>query len=140
MAIGSARLSGAEVALTYLDGVLTRAVLRGNGREGEDVTDNLRTIGSVPLLLRPPGTITESRANELVRFKLDFIKPMKANNTAEFTFQPERTQTVVTWTMAGKNNFIGKAFGLFVDCDKMVGGDFEKGLAQLKSIAETAKP
>lgn len=83
-------------------------------------------------------TITESRANELVRFNMEFVKPMKATNAAEFTFKPERNQTVVTWTMSGKNNFISKAFGLFVNCDKMVGGQFEKGLAQMKSIAETA--
>jgi DNA ligase (NAD+) len=65
--IGAARLSGAEVALTYVDGVLERAVTRGNGREGEDVTANVRTIGSVPLLLRPPGTITESRVTQLTK-------------------------------------------------------------------------
>lgn len=80
--------------------------------------------------------ITESCPNELVRLKLDFLKPMKATNAAEFTFKPEGSQTVVTWTMSGKNNFIGKAFGLVVNCDKMVSGDFEKGLAQMKSIAE----
>ena len=39
--------------------------------------------------------------------------------------------------MAGENNFMAKAFGLFMNMDKMVGGDFEKGLAQLKSVAET---
>ncbi len=65
--IGSARLSGVEVALTYLDGVLARAITRGTGRDGEDVTDNLRTIGSVPLVLRPPGTITESRVTQLTK-------------------------------------------------------------------------
>ena len=41
--------------------------------------------------------------------------------------------------MSGKNNFMGKAFGLFVNCDKMVGGDFEKGLATMKSVTETAQ-
>jgi uncharacterized protein YndB with AHSA1/START domain len=83
-------------------------------------------------------TITESRPNELVRFKLDFLKPFKASNTAEFTFKPEANQTAVTWSMYGKNNFIGKAIGLFMNCDKMVGGQFETGLAQLNSVTETA--
>ncbi len=83
-------------------------------------------------------TITESQPNELVRFRLEFAKPMKATNTAEFTFKPDGDQTVVTWTMSGKNNFIGKAFGLVVNCDKMVGDQFEKGLAQMKSLAEAA--
>jgi len=83
-------------------------------------------------------TITGSEANELIRLKLEFVRPFKATNTAEFTFKPEDDQTVVTWTMTGKSNFFIKAFGLFMNCDKMVGGDFEKGLASLKSIAETA--
>ncbi len=83
-------------------------------------------------------TITESRPNESVRFKLDFLKPFKATNTAEFTFKPEGNQTAVTWSMYGKNSFIGKAVGLFINCDKMVGGQFEQGLAQMKSVAEAA--
>ena len=83
-------------------------------------------------------TITESRPNESVRFKLDFLKPFKATNTAEFTFKPEGIQTAVTWSMYGKNSFIGKAVGLFINCDKMVGGQFEQGLAQMKSLAEAA--
>jgi len=83
-------------------------------------------------------TITESRPNELIRFNLEFLKPFKANNTAEFTFNSESNQTTVAWSMAGKRNFAFKAFGLFVDCDKMVGRDFEKGLADLKSVAEVA--
>ena len=83
-------------------------------------------------------TITESRANESVRFRLDFERTMKASNMAEFTFKPEGNQTEVTWTMSGKNGFVGKAFGLFVDCDKMVGCQFEQGLASLKSVSESA--
>jgi hypothetical protein len=82
------------------------------------------------------NTITESKPNQLVRLRLEFEKPMKATNTAEFSFQPDGDLTVVTWTMSGKNNFVGKAFGLVVDCDKMIGGQFEKGLAQMKSLVE----
>ena len=81
-------------------------------------------------------TITESQPSGLIRFRLDFQKPMQATNTAEFTFRPEGDQTVVTWSMAGKNNVMGKIFGLFVDFDKMCGCQFEKGLANLKSVAE----
>jgi len=83
-------------------------------------------------------SISESRANELIRFKLEFLRPFKATNTAEFAFQSEAGQTVVTWTMSGKNNFMSKAFGLIMDCDKMIGGDFEKGLAALKSVVQAA--
>lgn len=82
-------------------------------------------------------TVTESRPGEFVRFKLDFKKPFEATNTAGFTFKPEGDQTVVTWSMSGTNNFMFKAVSLVVDCDKMIGGNFEKGLADLKSIAET---
>lgn len=82
--------------------------------------------------------ITESRPNELIQINLAFLKPFKATNTAEFTFKPEGDRTMVTWSMFGKNNFISKAVGLFMDCDKMVGGQFEQGLAQMKSIAESA--
>ncbi len=82
-------------------------------------------------------TIVESRPNELVRFQLDFLKPFAANNTAEFTFEPKGADTVITWTMSGKNNFLFKAVGLFMNCDKMVGGQFEEGLANLKTIVTT---
>jgi carbon monoxide dehydrogenase subunit G len=83
-------------------------------------------------------TITDSRPNESVKFKLEFLKPFAATNTAEFTFKPEGEQTVVTWSMTGRNNFMFKAVGLFMDCDKMVGGNFEQGLASMKSAVEGA--
>ena len=80
--------------------------------------------------------LSESRPNELVRFDLEFFKPFKATNVAEFTFKPQGDQTVVTWSMSGKNNFMFKAVSLFMNSDKMVGGMFEEGLANLKSIVE----
>ena len=81
-------------------------------------------------------TIIESRPNEFIRFKLEFLKPFAATNTAEFTFNFNNHQTTVTWGMYGENDFKGKAIGLIMNCDKMVGGQFEKGLAALKSVAE----
>jgi uncharacterized protein YndB with AHSA1/START domain len=81
-------------------------------------------------------TITESRPNELVRMKLEFLKPFAATNTAEFTLKGEGNQTSVTWSMSGKNGFMGKAFGLIMNCDKMVGGQFEQGFANLKALVE----
>ena len=65
---------------------------------------------------------------------------MKATNLAEFTFRPEGGQTFVTWSMSGTNSFAGKIFGLFMNCEAMIGGPFEKGLASLKSVAEAATP
>lgn len=83
-------------------------------------------------------TLTDSRPSELVRIKLEFKKPFEATNTTEFSFKPEADKTLVTWSMFGTNNFMAKAFGLFMNMDKMIGGDFDKGLAQLKSVAEAA--
>jgi uncharacterized protein YndB with AHSA1/START domain len=83
-------------------------------------------------------TLMESQPSELVRFKIDFMRPFVASNVAEFTFKPVGDQTEVTWTMTGKNNFMAKAFGLFVDCDKMVGGQFEQGFENLKGVVGQA--
>ena len=83
-------------------------------------------------------TITESRPGELVRARMDFNKPMQATNIAEFTFKPEGGKTLMTWSMSGSNGLVAKAFGLLVNCYKLVGSEFEKGLAKLKSITETA--
>jgi len=82
-------------------------------------------------------TITESKPNELVHFHLEFYKPMTGTSEAEFTFKPEGNGTTITWSMTGKNNFIAKAMCMFMDMDKMVGGQFEKGLASIKSIVES---
>ena len=81
-------------------------------------------------------TIVESRPSELIRIQLEFIRPFTATNMSEFTFQPEGNQTNVTWSMTGSNNFMAKAFGLLMNMDKLVGSDFEKGLAGMKAVAE----
>ncbi len=83
-------------------------------------------------------TITESRQSDMVRIKLEFMKPFAATNTAEFTFKPEGDRTAVTWSMEGRNNFFAKALHLVMNMDKMVGGEFEKGLADMKSVVEAA--
>jgi uncharacterized protein YndB with AHSA1/START domain len=81
-------------------------------------------------------TIAESRPGELIRINMEFLKPMQATHTAEFSFKPQGAGTEVTWSMFGKNNFMSKAVGLFMDMDKMIGGMFEKGLASMKAVAE----
>ena len=81
-------------------------------------------------------TITDSRPSEMIRLKLEFIRPFAATNTAEFSFKPDANQTNVTWSMTGKNNLFFKLFGLFVNCDDMAGKDFQKGLASLKAVTE----
>jgi hypothetical protein len=83
-------------------------------------------------------TITDSRSSDLILIKLEFFKPFAAINTTEFTFKPEGSQTTVKWTMTGKHNFMMKAMCLFMNMDRMIGGQFEKGLATIKSLVETA--
>jgi len=83
-------------------------------------------------------TIIESHPSELIRINMEFFKPFAGTSIAEFTFKPEGNQTVVTWSMAGKNNFMAKAIHLFMNMDKMIGGQFDKGLAQMKSVVEAA--
>jgi hypothetical protein len=82
-------------------------------------------------------TITSADASH-VGIQLDFIKPFECHNTARFSFTPTADGTKVTWAMDGQNNFVGKAMSLFVDIDKFVGKDFERGLADLKARAETS--
>ena len=81
-------------------------------------------------------TILESRPNELVKIQLDFYKPFAGTSIAEFSFKPEGERTLVTWSMSGKNNFIAKAMGLVMNMDQMIGGQFEKGLAEIKTLSE----
>jgi hypothetical protein len=81
-------------------------------------------------------TITESRPGELVRIDLNFLKPFKANNVAEFAFKPEGGKTEVTWSMVGKQNLVMKMFCVVMNMDKLVGKDFEKGLAAMKAKVE----
>src|SRR5256885_3916227 len=81
-------------------------------------------------------TIIDARPGQLIAIKLEFIKPFASVATTRFDFTPQGGTTQVTWTMDGHNDFAGKAFSLVMDMDKMVGGDFERGLAQLKAVAE----
>jgi uncharacterized protein YndB with AHSA1/START domain len=81
-------------------------------------------------------TIVESQPNELVRMKLQFIRPMEDTAEAVFTLQPAGDRINVTWTMNGTNSFVEKAFCLFMDLDKMIGDKFTEGLTDLKKIVE----
>ena len=83
-------------------------------------------------------TITESKPGELVRCRMDWKRPMEGTSTVDFTFKPQGDKTVVTWAMYGKNNFMGKLVSLFMDCDKMCGPQFEKGLVALGEAANSS--
>jgi hypothetical protein len=76
-------------------------------------------------------TITDSHPPVAITIRLEFIRPWRAVNTTQFDFAPSGGGTSATWTMTGHNNFMAKAFHMFMDMEKMVGPDFEKGLANL---------
>jgi hypothetical protein len=83
-------------------------------------------------------TIEESDSLSKIGIKLEFLKPFTATNRATFTFARTGSGTNVTWAMDGNNSFMSKAFHLVMDMDKLVGGDFERGLAAMKGNAERA--
>jgi hypothetical protein len=83
-------------------------------------------------------TIERSERPSRIGIRLEFFKPFAGTNHSDFSFTPVPGGTRVTWTMDGHINFAAKAFTLFVTMDKMIGGDFEAGLAALKGVAEGA--
>ncbi len=83
----------------------------------------------------PRGGSTETAH---VSIRLEFIKPFASVASSEFIVKPEADDhaAAVSWVMEGRNNLMGKAFGVFMNMDKMIGGDFESGLSNLKTVAE----
>jgi hypothetical protein len=82
-------------------------------------------------------TIVESIPGKKVGMKLEFVEPMQATNDVVFVFEePQAGRTRVTWRMNGTQNFVMKGMTMFMDMDKMVGDEFNKGLASLKTLAE----
>jgi len=86
------------------------------------------------------ATITDSVANERVVTRLDFKRPMQSTALAEQSLKPVAGGTEVTWSMSGRSNFVGKAIGLFMNCEKMMDGQFDKGLGKLKTLIESRQP
>lgn len=81
--------------------------------------------------------ITDATEPSNVQIDLVFEKPWKARNDTVFTIEPDEAGSRVTWSMSGKKTFMTKVMGIFKSMDQMVGPDFEKGLARLKTAAET---
>jgi hypothetical protein len=79
--------------------------------------------------------IVESVPNDHIKLRLEFVRPFAGVSDTLFTFKPAGDKTDVTWTMSGKNGFMGKAMSLIMNCDKMVGPQFEKGLASMEQAA-----
>ena len=109
------------------------------------LNDRVEASGRAQALLGPVAklmtagraTIAESRPSESVKYKMEFFKPMSGSSEMEFVFKPQTNQTEVTVTVTGEKSFVAKAFCLFMSMDKMIGGKFEKALAELKTIAES---
>jgi uncharacterized protein YndB with AHSA1/START domain len=80
--------------------------------------------------------ITDAAPPSRVTIRLDFLKPFEAHNTAEFTLDGRGDGTTVTWTMDGRQPFMLKVMSVFLDMDRIIGKDFEAGLANLKALAE----
>lgn len=81
--------------------------------------------------------ITDTSPPSKVTIKLDFIKPFEGHNIAEFLLDPKGDSTNVTWAIHGPTPYMAKVMHVFFNMDKMIGKEFEAGLANLKTIAET---
>ncbi len=84
-------------------------------------------------------TITQSRPNERVATRTDFVKPFAGTSNSDFIFSEANGQTTVIWTMAGTHDFISKAICLVMSMERTLGPDFERGLAQLRRVSEGRK-
>lgn len=81
-------------------------------------------------------TILESKPNDMISIDLQFFRPFKAKNLATFLFVPADGGTRVTWAIDGEKNFAVKMVHLFMDMDKMLGKEFDEGLANLNRVAQ----
>jgi uncharacterized protein YndB with AHSA1/START domain len=80
--------------------------------------------------------ILEASAPSKILIQLDFFTPFEAHNTAEFTIQPQGGASHVHWVMRGPAPFTSKLMQVFMNFDRMIGKDFEAGLASMKKVAE----
>jgi len=80
--------------------------------------------------------VVSSIANHSVKTQLTYTKPMNMSQMAEMTLTPSGSATMVRWQVTGEQNFICRLMSIFMDMDKMVGGEFEKGLTKLKASVE----
>ncbi len=81
--------------------------------------------------------ITDTAPPSKITIALDMVEPFEAHNTVEFTLGANGDSTKVTWAMHGPQSYVMKVLSFFIDCDKMVGKDFEAGLVKLKAITQT---
>ena len=97
---------------------------------------SIRIEGPSRIRSRILTEILESSAPNKITIRLDFLKPFEGHNTSEFTMSPKGDSTEVIWAMRGPSAFMMKVMHVFISMDKMLGKDFEEGLANLKAVAE----
>jgi uncharacterized protein YndB with AHSA1/START domain len=101
-----------------------------SGRGAVYAWDGNKNVGSGRM------EILDASMPSKIVIKLDFFKPFEGHNTAEFTMLPQGDATNVTWLMHGPAPFMSKVMQVFINMDKMIGKDFEIGLANLKKLTE----
>ena len=74
--------------------------------------------------------------NEQVDIRLTMLKPFYGENQVTYKLTPEGTGTRFTWSMSGNGGFMGKLMSVLIDCEKMIGGQFSEGIANLKALVE----
>ncbi len=83
-------------------------------------------------------TIRESAPPRLIAITLQFTRPFACTNQVRFEIEPSGDGSRVSWIMEGRHGFMGKAMSMFCDMDRMIGKDFEQGLANLDVVAHAA--
>jgi Polyketide cyclase / dehydrase and lipid transport len=105
--------------------------------EGPESGVGSRSVWAGPQMGQGSVTVTAVKPDREVEMRLQMLAPMAVDNRVLFTLDPSASATDVTWRMEGRSGFVGKAMSLVMDSDRMVGGEFEKGLAALKTLVET---
>lgn len=86
------------------------------------------------------ATITESKPNELIRLRMDWLEPMEGVSTVDYLFKSDDGKTTVTWAMYGRNQgLLARMISLVMDCESMCGPEFEKGLADMATLVTAPK-
>lgn len=83
--------------------------------------------------------VVESIPNQVVKTRLEYTKPFAMSQMAEISLTPKTGGTLVKWSVSGHNNYFFRLVGIFINCDEMIGGEFEKGLKKLKNLAENRR-
>ena len=115
-----------------------RILYNFSGNACEGYTSDFRQVSELEVG-EGKMTLVESKPAELVRIEVAFVKPFEGASTSEFTFRPQDGGTEVVWASYGPMNFISKAICLVMNMEKTLGPEMEKGLMQMKTVAESGR-